>query len=139
MRYFITILYLFFIGLNIFCQTNENALIPIERHSFASQILEENRSFQVYLTPSYYYSNRGDFPIIYLMDGDYNFYHDTGLIELRTKAVSTRPIKELEDSERSMWKYLNLLLPIILVIGYGIFRSQRQRNRRIRRMQESYV
>jgi gliding-associated putative ABC transporter substrate-binding component GldG len=64
---------------------------------------------------------------------------DTGLIELRTKAVATRPIKDLEDAERSMWKYINFLLPIILVIVYGIFRNQRQRNLRIKRMQESYV
>ena len=64
---------------------------------------------------------------------------DTGLIELRTKAVATRPIEDLEDGERSMWKYLNFLLPIILVIAYGIFRNQRQRNIKIRRMQESYA
>lgn len=63
---------------------------------------------------------------------------DTGLIALRTKAVDTRPIKELEDSERSMWKYINFLLPILLVIFYGIFRSQRQRSLRMKRMQENY-
>lgn len=64
---------------------------------------------------------------------------DTGLIELRTKAVSTRPIEDLEDSKRSMWKYTNFLLPIILVMFYGIFRSSRQRRKRMKRMQESYV
>lgn len=32
---------------------------------------------------------------------------DTGLIELRTKAVQTRPIKELDDASRSMYKYVN--------------------------------
>ena len=64
---------------------------------------------------------------------------DTGLIELRTKSVSTRPIEDLEDSKRSIWKYVNFLLPIVLVIGYGIFRSSRQRRTRMKRMQESYI
>jgi len=63
---------------------------------------------------------------------------DTGLIELRTKGVSSRPIAQLEDSQRSMYKYVNFLLPILLVIGYGLFRSQRRRSRRMKHMQESY-
>ena len=61
---------------------------------------------------------------------------DTGLIDLRTKGVATRPIKEMEDAERTRTKWLNFLLPIILVIGYGIIRIQRNRRIRIRRMEE---
>ena len=64
---------------------------------------------------------------------------DTGLIELRTKGVASRPLEDLEDSRRSFLKWLNFLLPIGLVIAYGIFRYQARRNRRIRRMQESYA
>lgn len=64
---------------------------------------------------------------------------DTGLSALRTKGVSSRPIDELEDGKRSFLKYLNFFLPILLAIGYGIFRSQRNRAIRIRRMQERYV
>ena len=64
---------------------------------------------------------------------------ETGLSELRTKGVATRPIKELEDGRRSFLKWLNFLLPILLVIGFGIFQSQRNRNKRIRRMTERYA
>ncbi len=64
---------------------------------------------------------------------------DTGLTALRTKGVSARPIEELEDSQRTLLKYLNFLVPILLAIGYGIFRSQRNRHRRLRRMSETYV
>ena len=64
---------------------------------------------------------------------------DTGLIELRTKGVATRPIEDLEEGKRSMLKYLNFGLPIVLIIIYGIFRSQRNKNRRLKRMQESYA
>ncbi|HFA48849.1 MAG TPA: hypothetical protein ENJ95_07520 [Bacteroidetes bacterium] len=98
----------------------------------------------------------GDFPVtgqrgrgqskdnISLMVNSIDFLSDdTGLIELRTKGVATRPIKEeyLGDenaSKRSFMKYLNFGLPLLLVILYGLFRNQRQRSIRIRRMQEDY-
>lgn len=64
---------------------------------------------------------------------------DTGLSALRTKGIASRPIDELEDGKRTMLKYLNFFLPLLLVIGYGIYRSQRNRSKRMRRMQERYV
>lgn len=69
---------------------------------------------------------------------------DTGLIELRTKGVASRPIDEAyigEEAEgkRNFLKYLNFGLPIILILIYGFLRSQRQRNQRIKRMQEKYA
>ncbi len=64
---------------------------------------------------------------------------DTGLIELRTKGVTSRPIDELEDGKRTFLKYLNFLLPIILIIVFGIFRAQHRQNLRIKRMEEDYV
>lgn len=69
---------------------------------------------------------------------------DTGLIELRTKAVATRPIAqeylgEEANGKRSFLKYLNFGLPILLILIYGFIRYQRERNRRIKRMVESYL
>jgi hypothetical protein len=64
---------------------------------------------------------------------------DTGLSALRTKGVSSRPIDTLEDGKRTFLKFLNFFLPIVLALGYGIFRSQRNRSIRMRRMQERYV
>ena len=64
---------------------------------------------------------------------------DTGLIELRTKGVSSRPIEELEDGRRSFLKYLNFLLPIGLILIYGFLRSQKAKNLRLQRMQERWV
>lgn len=63
---------------------------------------------------------------------------DTGLIELRNRGVTARPIKQLSDSKKTMLKYLNFLLPIVLAVGYGLYRMQRNRNIRIRRMEEDY-
>lgn len=65
---------------------------------------------------------------------------DTGLIELRTKGVTSRPLKtDIEDGKKTFLKYLNFLLPIILIIIYGIFRIQFNRNLRMKRMEEGYV
>ena len=64
---------------------------------------------------------------------------DTGLIALRTKGITNRPLEQLEDDKKAFLKYLNFLLPIVLIIIYGIIRDQRNRTRRYKRMQENFV
>jgi ABC-type uncharacterized transport system involved in gliding motility auxiliary subunit len=65
---------------------------------------------------------------------------DTGLIELRTKGVTSRPIDtSLEDGTKTLFKYLNFLLPLILVIVYGVFRFQLKRKKRNELMATDYV
>ena len=69
---------------------------------------------------------------------------DTGLIELRTKGVSSRPIDQAylgdeAQGKRTFLKYLNFGLPILLVILIGFVRFQRQQRIRLRRMQERYA
>ncbi len=64
---------------------------------------------------------------------------DTGLIELRTKGITNRPLKQIEDGKRAFLKYFNFLLPLLLVILYGIFRTQYTRSLRNKRMEEGHV
>jgi gliding-associated putative ABC transporter substrate-binding component GldG len=64
---------------------------------------------------------------------------NTGLIDLRTKEVTSRPLDELEESKRAWLKWLNFSLPIILVILYGIIRSQIRRSKRKKRMEVGHV
>lgn len=53
---------------------------------------------------------------------------DTGLIQLRTKGVTGRPIDPtLEDGTKALLKYLNFLLPIFAIIIYGVYRFQIKR------------
>lgn len=59
---------------------------------------------------------------------------DTGLIELRTKGVTSRPLDPVDDGTKTLLKYLNFLLPILLVVLYGVFRAQRRRRVRATRM-----
>ena len=63
---------------------------------------------------------------------------DTGLIDLRTKGSSSRPISQLEDTTKTLIKYGNFLVPILLAIGYGLFRMQRNKIRQWKRMSENY-
>ena len=55
---------------------------------------------------------------------------DTGLIDLRTKAVTNRPLAQLEDAERNIYKWVNALLPIIIILIVGIVRKQRYSRKR---------
>jgi gliding-associated putative ABC transporter substrate-binding component GldG len=65
---------------------------------------------------------------------------DTGLIDLRTKGAISRPIREdLTDGRRTFLKYLNFLLPILIIIIIGIIRFEIRRNQRIKRMEVGYV
>jgi gliding-associated putative ABC transporter substrate-binding component GldG len=63
---------------------------------------------------------------------------DTGLIELRTKGVSSRPIKTMDASTKTFLKWFNFLLPILLIMIYGLIRLQINKNKRIKRMEVSY-
>jgi gliding-associated putative ABC transporter substrate-binding component GldG len=64
---------------------------------------------------------------------------ESGLVELRTKAVSSRPLNTIEDSTKIFYKYLNFLLPMLLILGYGFFRAQMKRRQRFNRMEENYA
>ncbi len=65
---------------------------------------------------------------------------DTGLISLRTKGVTSRPIDaSIEDGTKTLLKYLNFLLPIFIIIGYGIFRYQRRKYLRKKWASQNYV
>lgn len=63
---------------------------------------------------------------------------DTGLIDLRTKGASSRPIRQLEDATKIWLKYLNFLLPVLLAVGYGLYRMQRNKIKQYKRMSENY-
>jgi len=64
---------------------------------------------------------------------------DTGLIDLRSKGVASRPLDQMEDGKKAMLKYFNFLLPIILIIVVGLVRWQYRRNLRMKRMNENYI
>jgi len=65
---------------------------------------------------------------------------DTGLIELRTKGVTSRPLNsQLEDGTKTLIKYVNFLAPMILIILYGVYRFQVRRKIKNNLMTIDYV
>ena len=55
---------------------------------------------------------------------------DTGLISLRTKGITNRPLAQLDDPTKELLKYGNVLVPIILVLVYAFIRKQRNLKKR---------
>ena len=54
---------------------------------------------------------------------------DSELIDLRSREITNRPLKELNDSEKSWWKWFNVLFPSIFIISLGFFRLKREKSR----------
>ncbi|MFC5046220.1 alpha/beta hydrolase-fold protein [Aquimarina hainanensis] len=75
----------------VFAQQKDTDLKTHQRKTIQSDILNEAREFQVYLPPSYYFNNQGSFPVIYLMDGDYNYGYVTNLVELLSSVSGKIP------------------------------------------------
>jgi len=64
---------------------------------------------------------------------------DSGLMTLRTKGVSSRPLNEFTDSRVFLIKYINFLLPLLLMIIYGVIRFERRRRCRNKRMKPGFI
>ncbi len=62
-----------------------------KRDSVTSTILNSKRALSVYLPPSYYISNQQKFPVLYILDGDYNFTYVAGLLELQAGIAEFMP------------------------------------------------
>ncbi len=67
--------------------------------------------------------------IIFVLNAVDYLMGDSELVSLRSREITTRPLKELEDGARNTWKWINWLLPALLIIGFGIMRWNREKNR----------
>lgn len=61
----------------IFCQTQNEIG---QRHVLHSKILNEDRTYQVYLPASYSWASDRSYPVLYVLDGESNFLHTSGSI-----------------------------------------------------------
>ena len=65
---------------------------------------------------------------------------DTGLIGLRTKGVTSRPLNpDIEEGTKTLVKYLNFLFPVFLIVIYGVIRYRIRKSQRNKWMSENYV
>ena len=87
MAKFTTLIYTF-----LFITCSFAQLISIgEQINFDSRILQQNRELLIYTPPSYNHNKTEAFPVLYLVDADYNFHYLTGLIELLSSVSANIP------------------------------------------------
>jgi len=57
------------------------------------------------------------------------------LVSLRSRKVTTRPLEDVSDSSRKLWKWANRLVPFIIVLFIALFKfnSEKMRESRLRR------
>ncbi|GAA6153770.1 alpha/beta hydrolase-fold protein [Pseudoteredinibacter isoporae] len=53
----------------------------LQSHSVFSKVLDEERRYKVYLPASYYAKPDYNYPVLYLVDGDYNFLSIAAMVE----------------------------------------------------------
>ena len=63
-------------------QNQANPFNMGERIKIHSTVLSQDRELQVLLPESYYSDPKATYPVIYLMDGDYNFHGVSGMLDL---------------------------------------------------------
>ncbi len=63
---------------------------------------------------------------------------DTGLIDLRTKGITSRPLDQIEDGTKLILKWGNVLAPVLLILIYAFVRWQLNNRKRQRWMQGNY-
>jgi len=63
---------------------------------------------------------------------------DTGLIDLRTKGITSRPLDGVEDGTKEVLKYGNVFAPILLLLVYAFVRRLRNQRRRQKWMQGDF-
>lgn len=52
---------------------------------------------------------------------------DRELIALRSREITNRPLKEISDDTKRTWKWVNIILPSLLIIAFGFFRMRRNK------------
>jgi ABC-type uncharacterized transport system involved in gliding motility auxiliary subunit len=66
---------------------------------------------------------------IFVMNAVDYLLGDRELIALRSREITNRPLAEIEDSAKARWKWFNIVLPTVLVVGFGFFRLRRSKAR----------
>jgi len=66
---------------------------------------------------------------IFIMNSVDFLVGDRDLIALRSRQITSRPLEEVSDGARRTWKWINIITPSLLIIGFGLIRIRNQKNR----------
>ena len=67
--------------------------------------------------------------MVFLMNAVDYLAGEKELISLRSREITNRPLDEIEDGTRTRWKWANVLLPSLLIVGFGMYRSKREKDK----------
>jgi ABC-type uncharacterized transport system involved in gliding motility auxiliary subunit len=63
---------------------------------------------------------------------------DTGLIDLRTKGITSRPLDKKEEATQLLYQYGNVLIPVFLLLIYAFYRKQQNAQKRRQWLEGNY-
>jgi gliding-associated putative ABC transporter substrate-binding component GldG len=66
---------------------------------------------------------------IFIMNSVDYLIGDRDLIALRSREITSRPLKEVSDDAKKTWKWVNVVLPSFLIVGFGLVRMRQQKRR----------
>jgi len=66
---------------------------------------------------------------IFIMNSVDYLIGDRDLIALRSREITSRPLGEVSDDAKKTWKWLNIILPSFLIVGFGLIRMRQQKRR----------
>jgi gliding-associated putative ABC transporter substrate-binding component GldG len=64
---------------------------------------------------------------------------DMGLIQLRAKGIKYHPLKQLKSSTKTLIKYANFIVPILIVLILGLIRIQKNKSKQRKLKNSAYV
>ncbi len=66
---------------------------------------------------------------IFVMNSVDYLIGDRDLIALRSREITSRPLEEVSDEAKKTWKWINIVLPSLLIVGFGLVRMRQQKRR----------
>lgn len=99
-------------NVNVFSQENSKPVELGKHFSIKSKVLNEERYVSVFLPAGYNLNERAKYPVVYMLDGDYNFFHLTGLVEqLSTISEKIPEMIVVGISDKGQKAYIKNLTP----------------------------
>lgn len=74
---------------------------------------------------------------VFVMNATDVLIGDKELVALRSREITTRPLQIVEDGSKSSLKWMNILLPALLVVSFGLYQWRKEINR-TRILEERY-
>jgi gliding-associated putative ABC transporter substrate-binding component GldG len=75
--------------------------------------------------------------VVFVMNASDVLIGDRDLVKLRSREITSRPLAAVDEGGRATWKSINILLPALLVILYGLLQWRLEINR-TKRLEELY-